>query len=74
VLLVGELVERLLAQPEGGVQAVDLKSRGHSYWTLSPIRILRFLVQMRLPHIQQTKHYLCNRRHKSISTILTEES
>jgi hypothetical protein len=24
VLLIGELVERLLTQPEGGVQAVDL--------------------------------------------------
>jgi hypothetical protein len=27
VLLVGELVERLLAQPEGGVQAVDLEKK-----------------------------------------------
>ncbi len=26
VLLVGELVERLLTQPEGGVQAVDLNT------------------------------------------------
>ncbi len=44
VLLVGELVERLLAQPEGGVQAVDLKNRGYSYCTLPSISSLRFLV------------------------------
>ena len=34
LLLVGELVQRLLTQPEGGVQAVDLQTHknNNKYW------------------------------------------
>ncbi len=58
VLLVGELVERLLTQPEGGVQAVDLNTEDIVIALSRQLAAWDFWYQVRLPQGHRLNIYV----------------